>query len=257
MEPAAPPQLPTVVHDPFGRSTKRYSTLAVQFCANPSSSPAPTVQPADDAGAFVAGTSAGAAEAPAGAAICRIGGSDVVPITTISGSVVAPWIWPWFWTWLWLCCAKAACGMNSATIPTAVSNGHRNIGRPASPRTPRSIAPSRRIPQLAQSRGRILPPFEPDRQGRFCQCPGRSGNQRAPAAFIRLRGATASRVSSALLLSLIQVGDRFRVSAGGGSGTAKQFSPLPIRINCQLLAAGAEEVKLRPPRPTTTAQHYF
>ena len=31
IEPAAPPQFPTVVQEPFGRSTKRYSTLAVQF----------------------------------------------------------------------------------------------------------------------------------------------------------------------------------------------------------------------------------
>ena len=45
MEPAAPPQLPTVVQEPFGRSTNRYSTLAVQFCAKANSSPAPTVQP--------------------------------------------------------------------------------------------------------------------------------------------------------------------------------------------------------------------
>jgi hypothetical protein len=31
MDPAAPPQLPTVVQEPFGKSTKRYSILAVQF----------------------------------------------------------------------------------------------------------------------------------------------------------------------------------------------------------------------------------
>src|SRR5262245_22652970 len=45
MEPAAPPQLPTVVQAPFGTSTKRYSILAVQFCATAYSSPAPTAHP--------------------------------------------------------------------------------------------------------------------------------------------------------------------------------------------------------------------
>ena len=43
--PLVPPQLPTVVQEPFGKSTKRYSILAVQFCAKAYSSPAPTVQP--------------------------------------------------------------------------------------------------------------------------------------------------------------------------------------------------------------------
>src|SRR5262249_14732884 len=45
MEPAAPPQFPTVVQVASGRSTKRYSTLTVQLGAKAISSPAPTVQP--------------------------------------------------------------------------------------------------------------------------------------------------------------------------------------------------------------------
>ena len=39
MEPAAPPQFAAVVQVAFGKSTKRYSALAVQFCAKATSSP--------------------------------------------------------------------------------------------------------------------------------------------------------------------------------------------------------------------------
>ena len=36
----------SAVHEPLARSTKRYSAFALQFRANPTSTPAPTVQPA-------------------------------------------------------------------------------------------------------------------------------------------------------------------------------------------------------------------
>jgi hypothetical protein len=120
-----------------------------------------------------AGAAAEELALPAGADRGREGGATgVVAMTWISGRPVvfeAP-LAPED------SCAEPVSGVSANATRIAQ---RQYIGRRFRTRTPRSIAPARRISNPPRTPGRILPPFPNGLSGKLLpMCPGRSGNRR-------------------------------------------------------------------------------